>query len=373
MPQDKRLNKLIGGDTINPDPSKSKAEQKHTQMRRAFAPGLTKSALRQQGTLIERHIDGLVDEIQTRGSAGIHAVDLVDMYNFLAYNIFSDLFVGDPFNLFKDNTHVPWVHSTKGFAKATTSMAAVQNYAIARHFLAFFIRRYGAKYRDAFMQPCLERFDRRATDKSNTRPDLFHFATKEKKKDQQLPLQDMRNFSPFLMLAGGETTPSVLSGLTFCLVHHPDKLARLVKEVRDAFGSSDELTMEALLRLQYLNVCIDETLRRYPPIAAGVDRIVPESGAPIAGEFVPGGTYVLVAHYAMHNQSRNFARPEDWVPERWLPDASPEFADDRKNAFRPFSVGPHACFGQEYVLSCCLSSSFSIALLFLYNPQETSF
>lgn len=348
MPQDKRLNELIGGDTINPDPNKSKAEQKHTQMRRAFAPGLTKTALRQQGSLIERHVNELIDEIKIRSSSGIQAVDVVDMYNFLAYNIFSDLFVGDPFNLFKDSTHVPWVHSTKGFAKATTSMAALQNYTLARYFLAFFIRRYGAKYRDAFTQPALERFDRRAADKSNTRPDLFHFATTEKKKDQQLPFEDMRNFSPFLMLAGGETTPSVLSGLTYCLASHPDKLARLVKEIRSTFKSSDDLPMEALLRLQYLNVCIDETLRVYPPISAGVDRMVPRTGAPIAGEMIPGGTFVLVAHYSMHNHSKNFARSDEWVPERWLPEeAGPEFDRDRKNAFRPFSVGPHACFGQE--------------------------
>ena len=109
------------------------------------------------------------------------------------------------------------------------------------------------------------------------------------------------------------------------------------------------MTMESLLRLQYLGVCIEETLRLYPPIAAGVERVVPKSGAPIAGRFIPGGTIVLVAQYATHHQPRNFARTNEWIPERWLPDADAEFLADRKNASRPFSVGPQSCFGQEYV------------------------
>lgn len=349
MPKDERLNDLVGGDIINPDPTKSKVEQKHTQMRRAFAPGLTKAALRQQDPLIQKHVSEFIDEVRIRGSSGQQPLNIVELVNFLAYNIFSDLFLGEPFNLFKDPTYVPWVHSIKGFAKATMSMGSLQHFVLTRYVLAFIIRRFGKKYRDAFMNVCFDRFDRRAASKSN-HPDLFHFATADRKKaEQQLALNDMRDFSPFLMLAGGETTPTLLSGLTFCLLKHPDKLSRLLDEVRGAFKSADEMTMESLLRLQYLGVCIEETLRLYPPVAAGTERVVPNSGAPIAGEFIPGGTIVLVAQYATHHQLRNFARANEWIPERWLPDADAEFLADRKNASRPFSVGPHSCFGQEYV------------------------
>lgn len=125
MPKDERLNDLVGGDTINPNPTKSKSEQKHTQMRSAFAPGLTKAALRQQDPLIQKHVNEFIDEVRIRGSSGQQPLNIVEMFNFLAYNIFSDLFLGDPFNLFKDPTYVPWVHSIKGFAKATMSMGSL--------------------------------------------------------------------------------------------------------------------------------------------------------------------------------------------------------------------------------------------------------
>jgi cytochrome P450 len=189
-------------------------------------------------------------------------------------------------------------------------------------------------------------------------PDLMYFATAEKKKgtEQKLPLKDMRDFSPFLMLAGGETTPTLLSGLIYCLLKNPDKLSRLIDEVRSNFQHGEEdITMERVFGLEYLNVCIDEALRIYPPIAAGVERVVPKGGAPIAGQSIPAKTIVLVPIYGTHHQPLNFARAGEFIPERWLPDADAEFSGDRKNACRPFSVGPHACFGQEYVFPCYMT------------------
>ncbi|KAL2071170.1 hypothetical protein VTL71DRAFT_12405 [Oculimacula yallundae] len=357
MPKDERLNDLVGGDTINPDSSKSRAEQKHTQMRKAFAPGLTKSALKQQNQLIQGHVNELMDVISERGCFGETPVDLVEMFNFVAYNIFSDLLLGESFDLFKNPTYVPWVHSIKGFAMATMRMGSLQHFAIARYVLAFIITRFGKKYRDAFMDVCFERFDARMARKSE-HPDLMFFATAEKKRrgEQQLPIKDMRDFSPFLMLAGGETTPTLLSGLIFCLLNHPDKLSRLIDEVRTSFEGDQDITMEKVFGLEYLNVCIDETLRIYPPIAAGVERVVPKGGAPIAGHIVPGKTIVLVPTYATHHQPLNFTSAGEFIPERWLPDAGTEFLSDRKNACRAFSVGPHACFGQEYVPSSLVVS-----------------
>lgn len=345
MEKDERLNELVGGETLNPDPNISKADQKHTQMRRAFAPGLTKAALRQQEYLIQGHVNELIDEVKTRGLCGQKPINVVDMYNFLAYNIFSNLFLGESLDLLKDDKYVPWVHSMLGFARATIAMGALQHYFVMRYILAFIIKRFGKKPRDAFMNVCFERFDRRVQRKTD-HPDLFYFATKEKKASQ-LPLKDMREFSPFLMIAGGETTPTLLSGLTNFLLTHPEKMARLTKEVRGAFQSDEDITMANLFKLEYLNACIEEALRVYPPIAAGVERVVPRGGAPVAGHHIPGGTVVLVPDLAMFHYSKNFARPKEFIPERWLPDAGEEFAKDRHQCHKPFSVGPHACFGQE--------------------------
>jgi hypothetical protein len=52
---------------------------------------------------------------------------------------------------------------------------------------------------------------------------------------------------------------------------------------------------------------------------------------------------------AMFRFPRNFTKPDQFIPDRWLP-GSPrfkEFAGDRQQAFQPFSAGPRNCIGRK--------------------------
>lgn len=69
---------------------------------------------------------------------------------------------------------------------------------------------------------------------------------------------------------------------------NPDILAKLTAEVRETFSSEDEIDLSSVHRLTYMLACLNEGLRMYPPIANGLPRIVPSSGATIMGEFIPG-------------------------------------------------------------------------------------
>jgi cytochrome P450 len=340
MEKDERLLKLIGDDMTSPNPNLPRAEQKHTLMRRAYAPSLTKQALKIQESVIIGHVNDLIEAVKARSA---EPVDMVDMMCFVIYNSFSDLFLGESLNLFQDPTYVPWVHSFDSFAKGTTIMAALQHYSIFLYILPWLIKKYGAKKRDYFLDVIHGCFDRRVASKTDKK-DFLHFAMQEK---NQLSVKDLRAFAPFLMIGGCETTPNLLSGLIFNLLNSKMSLELLRNEIRNAFGSDEEIVMDRMFELKYLDACIQESSRLYASIGGGVDRMVPESGAMIAGQFVPGGTVVNVLHQVTFIASRNFTRAEEFIPERWLPDARAEFGADRKTAHRPFSVGPQSCFGQE--------------------------
>lgn len=49
--------------------------------------------------------------------------------------------------------------------------------------------------------------------------------------------------------------------------------------------------------------------------------------------------------YAVCRSSANFHRPDEFLPQRWLGD--PEFANDRREASQPFSIGPRNCIGRQ--------------------------
>lgn len=91
--------------------------------------------------------------------------------------------------------------------------------------------------------------------------------------------------------------------------------------------------------------CLREALRRYPPVAGPLPRVVPKGGANIAGYFVPGGTVVGVSQWAMNHSGRNFSDPLAFIPERFL--APDEFPGDKLDTVQPFSVGPRDCIGKK--------------------------
>lgn len=90
-----------------------------------------------------------------------------------------------------------------------------------------------------------------------------------------------------LVVAGAETTATLLSGITYLLLKNPEALSRLAEEVRSTFKSEDEITLLSVSRLHYMLACLDEALRCYPPVAIGFPRQVPKGGTTIAGEFIP--------------------------------------------------------------------------------------
>lgn len=92
-----------------------------------------------------------------------------------------------------------------------------------------------------------------------------------------------------LILAGSETTATLLSGVTYWLMRTPEVLHKVTNEVRSAFDSEDEINFaNATTRLPYMLACLEEGLTRYPTVPSALLRWTP-AGHPteIAGLQVP--------------------------------------------------------------------------------------
>lgn len=144
-------------------------------------------------------------------------------------------------------------------------------------------------------------------------------------------------------------------------------MQQLSEEIHSCFTGDNDITIQSAAKLPYLSAVIEESLRLYPPVAAGLRRVVPEGGAVIDGHFVPENvscrllksvvlldtnekltrkkTLVACHHYASFHSSSNFAYPNDFIPERWL-GTDPRFDDDKRNVLQPFSLGPRNCPGK---------------------------
>ena len=166
-----------------------------------------------------------------------------------------------------------------------------------------------------------------------------------------------------LIIAGSETTATLLSGVTYLLLKHPAVLNKLVDEVRSAFDSESDIRLVEVNKLAYMLACLDEAMRMYPPVPGSFPRDVPAGGDRIGDRYVPESvgtpnavqhyankahvmqTIVAVTQFATYHSETNFHLPDDFIPERWLGDE--RFVNDNKAAFQPFSTGPRNCVGQK--------------------------
>ncbi|KAI1404957.1 isotrichodermin C-15 hydroxylase [Hypoxylon fuscum] len=150
-----------------------------------------------------------------------------------------------------------------------------------------------------------------------------------------------------LLNGGYEPISSQFHCTLMFLLHQPESYRRLVKEIRDAFKSYDEITPEACAHLKYLHAALMETLRITVIGASGMPRTSP--GAVVDSHYIPKGVTVQYGHFALTRSPRYFHDGNNFRPERWLPadhpNWDPAFERDHRDAFKPFSQGPRICPG----------------------------
>jgi cytochrome P450 len=134
--------------------------------------------------------------------------------------------------------------------------------------------------------------------------------------------QDEANSEAVLLtLAGSDTTATVLRATLLHLINNPPALSRLHAEIDIAIanGSISSPAREVETRhLTYLQACIKEGLRIWPPANGFVEKEVPLEGDTFNGVYLPGGTHVGQSLFAIQRDPNVFGEDANmYRPERW--------------------------------------------------------
>ncbi|CEJ58377.1 hypothetical protein PMG11_07034 [Penicillium brasilianum] len=140
--------------------------------------------------------------------------------------------------------------------------------------------------------------------------------------------------------AGSDTTATTIANVLYYLATHPVVYKRLQQEVDEADGTQD-----IAQPLPYLEAVVNETLRLKPVVPSGQWRVTPPEGLFIDEVWIPGNTIVVVPQYLLQRDARNFSRPLEFIPERWLEKDQGLVFDDK--AFFPFTIGHYSCAGKQ--------------------------
>ncbi|CAG2104873.1 unnamed protein product [Medioppia subpectinata] len=146
------------------------------------------------------------------------------------------------------------------------------------------------------------------------------------------------------LIAGNETTATLLSFLLYELSVNENCQQRLYEEIR---GFAGDYSYESIARMPYLEACVAETLRHYPPNPA-VTRICTEQYVlGDTGLTIPKGMTVNFDVYGIHHSPEYYPNPERWDPERFLPSNRDQLVP---YTYMPFGLGPRNCVGMRFAL-----------------------
>ena len=68
-----------------------------------------------------------------------------------------------------------------------------------------------------------------------------------------------------------------------------------------------------------MDLCLQETLRMYPPVGIGQAKVCATHDTTLGGLLLPAGTLIAMPHHSIHNVSFNWDAPHEFLPGEGLP------------------------------------------------------
>ncbi|EZF25493.1 hypothetical protein H112_02222 [Trichophyton rubrum D6] len=316
----------------------------HTRQKRLMTIAFSEKSLKENEATFVKYADKLVQRMEeSRGSP----MNMSDWYNFMTFDVIGKLLFDESLGLLENSRYIPWVESVQQFLKAFAIIVVLNEYLFFRVFWNLVPHSVLSRQRQKFLNYTSDKlaryFDRIKEEKGR-------HSILGKLLEGGITMPELQQNSPILVFGGSETAATVLRCMTFLLFKNPRCMEKVVKEIRTRFSSSEEITYDVLLGMDYLTACVEESIRMYTPCTNGLPRVVEEGGSMICGEMIPAGTLISVAGFSLLRSPNYYHLPDSFIPERWLPNAQkldPGFAKDDRNAFQPFSYGAHNCPGKK--------------------------
>ncbi|KAE8374449.1 fatty acid hydroxylase [Aspergillus bertholletiae] len=178
----------------------------------------------------------------------------------------------------------------------------------------------------------------------------------------------IRNMITFL-IAGHETTSGLLSFLFYELLESPEAYRKAQEEVDRVIGK-ENITIDHLSKLPYLEACLREALRLHPT--------APGFSLEAKGNQVLDGRYTIkdkevvnVVLAQLHRDPEVYgSNAEEFIPSRMLDE---EFAKLPPNAWKPFGNGVRACIGRPFAWQEALLALATLLQVFQFTKNNASY
>nr|CAI5859094.1 unnamed protein product [Callosobruchus analis] len=151
-----------------------------------------------------------------------------------------------------------------------------------------------------------------------------------------------------IMFEGHDTTAAGSSFFLCMMGVHQHIQDKVIEELDGIFGDSDRpATFADTLEMKYLERCLMETLRLYPPVPIIARQINQDIKLASDNYVLPAGATVIIGTFKVHRLPSVYPNPDKYDPDNFLPERT---ANRHYYSFIPFSAGPRSCVGRKYAM-----------------------
>ncbi|CAN9264299.1 unnamed protein product [Alternaria alternata] len=309
------LRKYFPPNSVNPNQVIAADASNHFRMRRAMLPAFSEKALAQQERLVRVYIDLLMQrlsECAASSEAGGKTADMARWYNLTTFDLIADLCFGKSLDGLETGRSNAWIEKIDRMLRIMPVLVLATSFPLLMSLFNLVLGNKMQQSRKEHQEYAASLAMSRIKGKEQAdRGDFMDFILRSRGEEHELTDEELVHNADLLMVAGSETTATVLLGVTYYLLKNPATYKKVTDEVRSAFDTAEDINFkEVNARCPYMLACLNEAMQR-------------------------------------------------WLPEEYKDPSSP-FHDDRRDVHKPFSYGRRDCIGRNLAF---LEMRLIIALL----------
>jgi cytochrome P450 len=305
----------------NPDIFTETRESVHGIKKRYAATPYSMATMQQSTDRIEETEQLLIRKLD-QFADGYQVADLGDYLHFFAFDVLGEVAFSSKFGFLEAGVDVDKAIKTiddSQWYNGIVGQVPFLDHFLRRNPLWNFVPFLATKNALVTKTALSQLAKRQNPDNKESYKDLLNSLIEAQKQNpDKLAHGDVFAIAHGAIFAGSDSTASTMQSFCWNVLNNPRVYAKLMEEITSA-NMSEMVQYNEAQELQYFQACLKEAMRLQPAVGLNITRKVPQQGAEIGGQKLPGGTAVALNGWVLHRDRGVFGDDaEEYRPERWL-------------------------------------------------------
>ena len=242
--------------------------------------------MKEQAPIIDSFVDLLISQLRQKAASDM-SIDLKDYFTYTAFDIMGELSFGESFHCLENGHYHPWVDIFQKNFKALTYDNATRLFPGLQPVLSYFIPKSMWEKRFKHFGFIQDRVSHRLSEPLDSQKKDFMSYIRKWNDEKGMTVPEIESTFSVIILAGSESVGTAMTSVIHHLLKDPKVMRQLCEEIRGSFSTQEQITIDTLGELPFLDAVINEGMRLGPPTPAILSRLSP--GANVCGYWLPHG------------------------------------------------------------------------------------